>query len=175
MFMSPTIGNIPKPLFLSVSLGVFCVLIDMQASSAHASVSPHILSVETDEIQQCLNCHRTKPAADNFVSGKHVLPQENSYTVDFTSMCTKCHGDESASHIVGVTPEYSVPADLPLDANGQMTCLTCHYMHGTLTSEKPMASMSIIDRLLHRERLKKSYVLRRNNADGDLCIACHNQ
>ena len=88
-------------------------------------------------------------------------------------MCVDCHGEDSSSHIIGVTPDYTVPADLPLNHDNQITCLTCHYIHGSLQSETPMASTSFMDHLFNRARLHKSYVLRRNNARGELCLACH--
>lgn len=122
---------------------------------------------------QCLSCHKSAPLSTQLNSGKHLVPKMSAFVKSETMLCAGCHGDDNSSHIVGITPEYSVPADLPLDKNGQVTCITCHYVHGDLKSDKPMASTSFMDQLFNRQRLNKSYVLRRNNSEGDLCLACH--
>jgi len=124
---------------------------------------------------QCLSCHKKAPLSTPLKSGKHVIPEMSSFVKSETMLCATCHGDDNSSHIVGITPEYSVPADLPLNENGQVTCITCHYVHGDLKSDKPMASTSFMDQLFNRQRLSKSYVLRRNNSEGDLCLACHSK
>ena len=98
-----------------------------------------------------------------------------AFSLSENKMCSTCHGDENTSHIVGVTADFIVPADLPLNAKKQVTCLTCHYVHGNLKSEKPVASSSFMDHLFNRGRLDKSFLLRRNNANGDLCLACHSK
>ncbi|MCW9046753.1 MAG: hypothetical protein OQK46_01635, partial [Gammaproteobacteria bacterium] len=123
----------------------------------------------------CLSCHKSQSLENIKVMGKYALPVMSGFIKNETSMCIECHGDDNSSHIVGVTPDYSVPADLPLDEENKMTCLTCHYVHGNLESDRPMASSSFMDHLFNRDRLKKSYVLRRNNAQGDMCLACHSK
>jgi len=54
-----------------------------------------------------------------------------------------------------------------------MACLTCHYVHGSLASDRPWASVSFMDRMTDDERMHKTYLLRRNNAEGALCLICH--
>ena len=93
---------------------------------------------------------------------------------DGVESCVNCHGSESITHPVGARPNFAVPGDLPLDREGRVTCLTCHYIHGTLHSDTPQASASALERLFGSERLHKSYLLRRNNTEGKLCMACHN-
>lgn len=152
-------------------------LLFSQSVNADNSKSPHSTDQLTAENKElCLSCHIKEPALKLSVSsGRHVLPDMDDYRKSENEMCTDCHGEENSSHIIGVTPDYSVPADLPLDAKDQVTCLTCHYIHGSLESDKPMASSSFMDHLFNRERLSKSYTLRRNNSEGDLCLACHGQ
>ena len=136
--------------------------------------NPHELNAaDIKSNVQCLSCHKSMPTTEKLVSGKHIIPDMKQFVKSETLMCEACHGDDNTGHIVGVTPEYTVPADLPLDKNNQVTCLSCHYIHGSLTSSKPMASTSFMDHLFNRQRLNKSYILRRNNAKGDLCLACH--
>lgn len=47
------------------------------------------------------------------------------------ALCGRCHqGAVEASHPSGFTPARALPADFPLDWKGQMTCSTCHDLHG---------------------------------------------
>jgi len=143
---------------------------------AEPSINPHSMDfTKSVEHSHCLSCHKKTPSRMKMQSGKHVIPDMKNYVKNSTDMCTSCHGEDDSSHIVGMTPDYKVPADLPLDKNNRMTCLTCHYTHGSLKTDKPMASTSLMDHLFNRNRLSKSYVLRRNNAYGDLCLACHSE
>jgi len=143
---------------------------------ADSNFNPHdIVTENNNKKEQCLSCHINKPLESIKLMGKYVLPDMNEFVKNETLMCKECHGDDSSSHIVGVTPDYTVPADFPLDNENKITCLTCHYVHGSLESDRPMASSSFMDHLFNRDRLKKSYVLRRNNAEGDMCLACHSK
>ena len=142
---------------------------------ANSNFNPHdLIKINEQSSAQCLECHKDLPEKDAPLNGKYVAPEMDKYLKSANSMCTDCHGDENSSHIVGSVPEYAVPADLPL-TNNKITCLTCHYLHGSLSSDKPMASTSFMDHILNRGRLNKSYILRRNNSDGDLCLACHSK
>lgn len=141
---------------------------------ADSDFNPHQMNkITNSSASQCLNCHKIKPPMEAGFSGKHVIPNMLSFNKNETEMCSDCH--EDSSHIVGITPDYKVPADLPLDKNNQITCITCHYVHGQLASDKPMASTSFMDHIFNRDRLNKSYILRRNNAEGDMCLACHSE
>lgn len=145
-------------------------------SVANEAFNPHTdFTNQANNAELCLSCHKTLPEKPNGFIGQYVIPDMNHYIKSETQMCAECHGDDNSSHIVGSTPEYIVPADLPLDKNKQVTCLTCHYIHGSLESDEPMASTSFMDHLFNRQRLNKSYVLRRNNVKGDLCLACHSK
>ena len=156
---------------------VFVILMTGLYSVCSFSVSgfnPHELNGPNNQAGvQCLSCHKKMPSKAQNISGKHIIPDMKQFVKSETLMCAGCHGDDNSGHIVGVTPEYTVPADLPLDKNNQITCLSCHYIHGSLKSSIPMASSSFMDHLFNRQRLNKSYILRRNNAKGDLCLACH--
>ncbi len=50
---------------------------------------------------------------------------------DEVSLCRDCHQNAvEASHPLGVKPAFDAPAGLPLDSQGEITCSTCHRLHG---------------------------------------------
>lgn len=50
---------------------------------------------------------------------------------DEASLCRDCHRNAvRASHPVGVRPANEPPAGLPLDSQGEISCSTCHQVHG---------------------------------------------
>jgi len=76
-------------------------------------------------------------------------------------ICAGCHKlAEQTSHPVGMKPSFPLPAGLPLDEKGIMTCATCHDPHrpylNALTGEKTL-------------------YLRRDGPRKMFCIACHNK
>jgi predicted CXXCH cytochrome family protein len=100
---------------------------------------------------QCPKCHvfqGSQPAPGRILTGTDKV-------------CLECHTKESMgrSHPVNVRPEekyrkMKIPADLRLDDDGRITCLTCHTAHGQYVS----------------------YFLRRSSPDRGfevLCEACH--
>lgn len=121
----------------------------------------------------CTSCHRQAPVHNPKHSTQTVLPDMDDFTTDPVAMCVPCHDDSERSHPLWVKPNYPVPADLPLDNNGAVTCLTCHHTHGSLKSEHPCCSVSFMDRMLNSDRMTKSFLLRRENTKGQLCKACH--
>jgi formate-dependent nitrite reductase cytochrome c552 subunit len=116
----------------------------------------------------CLDCH-----IEPLVTEKsQTLAVPMTFRQDGLAMCESCH-EGNAGHMVGVQITFPSPPDLPLDADNRVTCVTCHYTHGDLNSSKPMASFSLLDRLFNPQHLQKSYLLRRANVDGELCLSCH--
>ena len=93
--------------------------------------------------QVCSNCH---------LSGKDVDPAQASRLIASQEMlCGVCHKNvKRMSHPTGFAPKGKLPAGFPLDWKNDMTCSTCHDIHGT----KPG--------LIRGERRGK-----------DLCLACH--
>ncbi len=136
--------------------------------------NPHLI-LNDQKSTACLKCHLSEPQAKNNypLVSKNVAVTLSAYKLDGVAMCGACH-DPKEGHKVNLTIDFPVPADMPLSENNDINCLTCHYTHGPLNSEKPQASFSFMDRILNAERLKKSYLLRRNNTDGELCLTCHN-
>ncbi len=142
---------------------------------ADVTVNPHDIRGQQPETY-CLACHLQLPKTLQHQSSGGRLPDQSDFQsdADGVSMCVNCHDADKASHETGGDSiDFTVPADLPLSSDRKLTCLTCHYMHGSLASDRPWASVSILDRLLDHERMHKNYLLRRNNSDGELCLVCH--
>jgi hypothetical protein len=146
-------------------LGAYAV----QAEGEH----PHAIS-KSSKAMECTTCHKTTPVVnqDSLLESKNKLVKQDDFKQDGTAMCSACH-DPNDGHKVGLELDFQAPADLPLGEKNTITCLTCHYSHGSLTSDRPQASFSFLDRLFDDERLHKSFLLRRNNSDGELCLTCH--
>jgi Doubled CXXCH motif (Paired_CXXCH_1) len=136
--------------------------------------NPHEISPQSPT-GECSSCHIDKPKATDtpgLLVTKNHAADPAIFKQDGVEMCSSCH-DKEDGHKVGIKLDFDIPADMPLGAKNKMTCLTCHYTHGSLSSKKPQASVSFMDRMLDAERLHKSFLLRRNNADGELCLTCH--
>jgi len=99
--------------------------------------------------------------------------QRMVFKLDPVTICLQCHQQDAGTHSVNIEVAFPVPADLPLSDDKKMTCLTCHKAHGRLHSNRPWASVSFVDRLFASERMNKTYLLRRNNTNGELCLVCH--
>lgn len=143
------------------------------AGRIDAADNPHELSGQGASVE-CTSCHAQQPQINKAgaLETKNHKADAAAFKNDGVEMCSGCHNAEDG-HKVGLEIDFELPADLPLDAKNKLTCMTCHYAHGSLSSNKPQASFSFIDRLVDAERLHKSYLLRRNNADGELCLTCH--
>ncbi len=102
---------------------------------------------------ECVNCHSVD------ASGK----VEKKTTSPVTVICKKCHEDifsKGYIHPVNVRPRLvTVPRDMPLSSSGQITCSTCHNMHGQQLT--PLGA--------------KSYYLRRLETGKKFCDICHKQ
>lgn len=148
------------------------VIMSLSARPALAD-NPHEISNRSPSVD-CLGCHLNPPppGPDGTINSKNHRIDPAAYKTDGIEMCSGCH-DKDDGHKVGLKLDFDVPADMPLDKKNKLTCLTCHYTHGSLTSNRPQASYSFMDRLVDAERLHKSFLLRRNNAEGELCLTCH--
>jgi predicted CXXCH cytochrome family protein len=127
--------------------GVLCLAPALVASDGPRG-NPHAHFRNPD---QCPKCHLS--------AGSHLDPGRISTESD--AVCLGCHakGSMRRSHPVNMRPEekyrkMKVPADLRLDDDGRIMCLTCHTAHGSYVS----------------------YFLRRSSPDRGfevLCEACH--
>lgn len=109
------------------------------------SPNPHFYQVE------CMSCHLRAPKAGE--GATHL------FVADIETLCLRCHVDIrlSMSHPIGIKPSFSLPADLPLDWKGELTCSTCHEMHpdkGEILAAN-------------------DFFLRRNSRGRDFCFECH--
>jgi predicted CXXCH cytochrome family protein len=128
--------------------GVLCFAPALFASNEPRRGNPHAHFQNPD---QCPKCHLS---ADS-----QLAPARFSTEAD--AVCLECHAKHSLgrSHPANVRPEekhrdMKVPADLRLDDDGRIMCLTCHAAHGQYVS----------------------YFLRRSGPDRGfdvLCEACH--
>jgi predicted CXXCH cytochrome family protein len=133
---------------LAALAGVFCLATGVLASDGPRRGNPHAYFLNPD---QCRKCH--------LYEGSQMAPGRISTGTD--KVCLECHAKQSMGHThpVNVRPEdkyrkMKVPADLRLDDDGRITCLTCHTAHGQYVS----------------------YFLRRSSPDRGfevLCEACH--
>ncbi|MDP3333300.1 MAG: hypothetical protein Q8Q40_10950 [Methylococcaceae bacterium] len=142
--------------------------------AVHAADNPHTLSA-TSKSADCLSCHVAKPEHDltKPLETKNKQADMADFNNDGVAMCAGCHNAEDG-HKTGLKLDFEIPADMPLGKKNTLSCLTCHYTHGSLVSDRPQASFSFMDRLVDADRLHKSFLLRRNNVDGELCLICHN-
>jgi predicted CXXCH cytochrome family protein len=109
----------------AVLAGVLCLAAPaLFASNGPRSGNPHAHFRNPD---QCPKCH--------LPAGSPTAPDR--FSTESDSVCLACHTKESLgrSHPVNVRPEekyrkMKVPADLRLDEDGRIMCLTCHTAHG---------------------------------------------
>ena len=140
----------------------------LAAETSNSVLNPHSMPMD-EHRPQCLSCH---------AKAKHTTAVSNGaiatiFVGDGIKACISCHESAAVKHMVGRRPDLHVPDDLPLDAQGRITCLTCHYTHGPLRSENPWVDVSWYERLTNSERLHKTFLLRRHNREGALCLVCH--
>lgn len=95
--------------------------------------------------EECAGCH---------LGGRDVTPQQAGMLVGSQeALCGRCHPAAiRVSHPSGFQPKKKPIDGYPLDWKGDLTCSTCHEVHGS----KPA--------LLRGERVGR-----------DLCFACHEQ
>jgi hypothetical protein len=150
------------------------LLLGLTGTAPVKADNPHEITPSSQGID-CTSCHVKKPQAtesSDLITSKNHRADAATFTNGGIEMCSGCH-DKDDGHKVGIKIDFEAPADLPVDEKNKITCLTCHYTHGSLTSNRPQASFSFIDRILDAELMHKSYLLRRNNTDGELCLTCH--
>ena len=139
--------RIPAGLLAALA-GLFCFASALVASDGPRSGNPHAYFRNPD---QCPKCHLSAPSQ----------PGPGRFSTGADAVCFGCHAKESMGryHPVNVRPEekyrkMKVPADLRLDDDGRIMCLTCHTAHGSYVS----------------------FFLRRSSPDRGvevLCEACH--
>ena len=70
--------------------------------------------------KDCKTCHVS-----------HYMESGELLRAPLSALCIECHPERArAEHVVDVVPTMKV-IGLPLDAEGRMTCVTCHDPHGS--------------------------------------------
>lgn len=133
---------------LPTLVGVLCLAPALVASDGPRRGDPHAHFRNPD---QCPKCHLSTGSQ----------PGPGRFSTEADTVCLGCHatGSMGRTHPTKVRPEekyrkMKVPADLRLDDDGRIMCLTCHTAHGPYVS----------------------YFLRRSSPDRGfevLCEACH--
>jgi len=133
---------------LAALAGILCFAPVLTASDGSRRGDPHAHFRNPDQCPKCHLSPGSQPAPGRFSTGADTV-------------CLECHtkGSMGRSHPVNVRPEekyrkMKVPADLRLDDDGRIMCLTCHTAHGQYVS----------------------FFLRRTSPDRGfevLCEACH--
>lgn len=107
-----------------------------------------------------------RPHAFKDCSSCHVFPNPSGarareLTEPVTMLCNKCHKktfSEGYLHPVDIRPEHvNVPADMPLSADGEIMCGTCHDIHSEYLT--PYGT--------------PSHFLRRQEVGKAFCRICH--
>jgi predicted CXXCH cytochrome family protein len=139
--------RIPAGLLAALA-GVLCFAPVLVASDGLQRGNPHAHFRNPD---LCPKCHLSPGSSSG----------PNRFSTEADAVCLGCHPKESMgrSHPLNVRPEekyrkMKVPADLRLDDDGRIMCLTCHTAHGS----------------------DVSFFLRRSSPDRGfevLCEACH--
>ena len=91
----------------------------------------------------CTSCHLGDAAANPSTARRLLNAQEQ--------LCVKCHqAAVKISHPSGFVPGRALPAEYPLDWKGELTCSTCHEIHGSGRG-----------------------LMRGTKRGRDFCLACH--
>jgi len=119
--------RIPAGLLAALA-GLFYFAPTLVASDVPRSGNPHAHFRNPD---QCPKCHLSPGSP----------PGPGRFSTEADAVCLGCHAKESMgrSHPMNVRPEekyrkMKVPADLRLDDDGRIMCLTCHTAHGSYVS-----------------------------------------
>ncbi len=102
----------------------------------------HLMS---DNCSSChLNSGKTNPKKVDSKSFSILVSSQEK-------LCIRCHTNAlEASHPSGVVPKKALPKEFPEDWKGDITCSTCHTIHG-----------------------KKPGLMRTNKRGKLLCLSCH--
>ena len=141
-----------------IYLKMLCLLVVLcgVAWCLHVAVSdrtnPHVAKTSL-----CSDCHLRDPVKITGEEGR-----TNLFVADIETLCLQCHREVtmSMSHPMAMKPSFRLPDDMYLDWKGEMTCITCHFMHEDS------------DRVYGRGNDRH---LRRNSKGRAFCLECHQQ
>jgi len=98
---------------------------------------------------RCESCHASAAAA----RAQPPTPQSRVMISGVDSECMRCHYDGPITHPIGIANSKKKAPDLPLAADGTITCVTCH--------------------VGHQQQDRFGTMLRKDNRHGGLCLSCH--
>lgn len=133
-----------------------------------STANPHAFM---NDPARCVECHlETRPT-----SGRPYATM--NFRKDIYSLCASCH-KLPVAHPVDIAPGRGRGKELPLDADGSMTCITCHNPHGQALSDRPYTGRTLYEKA--RDTFFPSlpgkfrtYFLRIPTTAGELCKYCH--
>jgi hypothetical protein len=126
----------------------------------HEAVKAMLMAAQ---IRDCMACHpsdKDKP--------KLVEP-----TRSCDANCLRCHKDTEKHHPVGPEVEEKDKVSLPLLGINKVACIGCPDLKTTQTDTRSWKAQSLFARLFQGQPRYKTYYLRINNSDGQLCKTCH--
>lgn len=125
-------------------IGLFILLLSLAGVGAWLYAAQTPLAKAHLSTEECSDCH---------LGGKDVTPEQaHVLSGAQEKLCLKCHPKAlQVSHPSGFSPKTTVPANYPLDWKGDLTCSTCHEIHGS-----------------------KPGLMRGDKRGKDLCFSCHN-
>ena len=111
-----------------------------------------------DGKRKCTYCHAERPKVTD--TEKTV-----KFRINILTLCNFCHNKSARNHPMNVDTTVSPPASLPRDAEGNITCATCHDPHGASATAHYLRP----DYIYKIEEGK--YV--KPHASDSLCLVCH--
>jgi len=87
--------------------------------------------------------------------------------------CARCHTEMDNHHPVGAGVNEKEKVPLPLAKGDQVGCTSCHDPLSARTDKRSWKSQSLYSRWFSGQKIFKTYYLRINNSDGNLCKTCH--
>lgn len=108
--------------------------------------------------RKCTYCHVTEPKVSD--TEKTV-----GFRVSILTLCNFCHNMSAKNHPMNVDTTISPPASLPRDADGNITCATCHNPHGASATAHYLRPEYIYS-LEEGKYIKPHF-------DDTQCLVCH--
>ena len=143
--------------------GGLAILIILAPAAVEGAQNPHSF---IDDPARCVQCHASQPVRPGGLFVKDVV-----------SLCRDCHlMAHRMSHPVDIRPQDGERSGLPLDHEGTITCATCHDPHSEPSSAVPYVDRGMVERVkrMFSSAGYPTYFLRMANAEGQLCLSCHN-